>query len=103
MKNIRLIGILITVAVLLLIPFISMQLGADGFKWTARDFIAAAVMLLGAGLAIELVLRKVTTASSRVAWCGGILVVLMLVWGELATGFFEEKLTGRPPAERQNR
>lgn len=103
MKNIRLIGILITVAVLLLIPFVAMQFGVDGVKWTAIDFIAAAVMLLGAGLAIEFVLRKVRTVSSRFALCGGILVVLMLVWGELATGFFEEKLTGRAPAERQNR
>lgn len=103
MKNIRLIGILITVAGLLLIPFVAMQLGVDGVKWTARDFIAAAILLLGAGLTIELVLRKIRTASSRFVLCGVILVVLMLVWGELATGFFEEKITGRVPAEPQNR
>lgn len=103
MKNIRLIGILITVAVLLLVPFIAMQIGVDGVKWTAIDFIAAAIMLLGAGLTIELVLRKVKTAPARIAFCGVILAGLVLIWGELATGFFAEKLTGRRPAERQNR
>lgn len=99
-QNIRLIGIFVAVGCLLLIPFTAMKFTGE-VNWTAMDFIVAAVLLLGAGLAIELVLRMVKTASSRIAFCGVIMAALMLVWGELATGFFREKLTGRPPAERR--
>lgn len=102
MENKRLIGIVVGVACLLLVPFIAMKF-TDEVNWTAIDFVAAAILLLGAGFAIELVLRKFKAAPSRIAFCGIILVGLMLVWGELATGFFREKLTGRPPAERQIR
>ncbi len=100
--NQRLAGIVLTVGALLLIPFVAMKF-TDEVKWTSIDFITAAIMLLGAGLAVELVLRKIKTPPARVAFCGVILAGLMLVWGELATGFFREKLTGKPPAERQIR
>ncbi|MFT3744018.1 MAG: hypothetical protein QM785_06945 [Pyrinomonadaceae bacterium] len=94
MKNIRLIGIFITVGVLLLIPFIAMQLGIEGVKWTAIDFAAAAVMLCGAGIAIEIALRVVKRFEYRIAACVAILLALAVVWAELAVGIIGTPFAG---------
>lgn len=93
MKNKRLIYIVLTVALLLLIPFIAMQFTAE-VMWTLSDFIAAAVLLLGTGLLCELVLRKVTKPSHRIIFCAVILAGLVLVWLELAVGIFGTPFAG---------
>jgi hypothetical protein len=92
-QNIRLIGIFVAVAVLLLIPFIAMKF-TDQVKWTAIDFVAAGVLLLGTGLACELVLRTVTKLHQRLAICAAILLVLFIVWAELAVGLIGTPLAG---------
>ena len=74
MKNKRLIGIVLAVAILLLIPLIA------GFPWTRLDFITAGVLLLGTGLLCELVMRKVKNLKYRIAFCGVILLSLLLIW-----------------------
>jgi hypothetical protein len=71
-KNKRLISILLTVPLLLLIG----------------------VLLLGTGLMCELVLRKVKKIKYRIAICGAILVVLLLIWMELAVGIFGTPFAG---------
>jgi len=81
-KNKRLIGIVLTVALLLLIPLIA------GFPWSRIDFITAGVLLLGTGLMCELVLRKVKKNEYRIALCAAILAALALIWIELAVGLF---------------
>ena len=87
MKYKRLVIILLSVAILLLIPFIAMQFTND-VNWGITDFIAAAVLLLGTGLLCELVLRKVKKTSYRVAICAALLLLLLLTWIELAVGIF---------------
>jgi hypothetical protein len=77
MQNIRLIGIVLAVAFLLLIPLIA------GFPWTRLDFITAGVLLLGTGLLCELVMRKVKNFKYRIALCGAILLSLFLIWIEI--------------------
>ena len=94
MKNIRLIGILSTAAILLLIPFVAMKLGVDGVKWTAIDFIAAAIMLFGAGIAIEIALRVVKRFEYRIAACAAILLALFIIWAELAVGLIGTPFAG---------
>jgi hypothetical protein len=59
MKNKRLIGIVLAVAILLLIPLIA------GFPWFRLDFLTAGVLLLGTGLLCELVMRKVKNSSTE--------------------------------------
>ena len=93
-QNIRLIGIFLVVAVLLLIPFVAMKLGVVGVKWTAIDFIAAAIMLLGAGIGIEIALRVVKKFEYRIAACVAILFALAVVWAELAVGIIGTPLAG---------
>lgn len=93
MKNKRLIGILITVGILLLIPFIAMQF-TNEVAWSLFDFVVAAILLLGTGLLCELVLRKVNKTKHRLIICAIILVLLILTWMELAVGLFGTPFAG---------
>ena len=93
MKNKRLLGILLTVALLLLIPFISMQF-TDEVNWSPLDFLLMGGLLLGTGLLCEFVMRKVQNIEHRFALCGVILVVLFLIWAELAVGIFGTPFAG---------
>ena len=90
----RLTGILLTVAILLLIPFIAMQFTSE-VKWSPPDFLVAAVLLAGTGLLCELVLRKVAKTGYRIALCAALLTALLLVWLELAVGIFGSPLAGQ--------
>jgi Kef-type K+ transport system membrane component KefB len=93
MKNKRLFGIVLTVALLLLIPLIAMQF-TNEVNWTLSDFIVAGVLLLSTGLMCELVMRKVTKTKNRIALCVFILVALLLIWIELAVGIFGTPFAG---------
>ena len=92
--NKRLLGIIIAVGVLLLIPFFAMKLGVEGVDWKIFDFIAAGIMLFGAGFAIEIAFRLITKFEYRIAACIGILIVLAVVWAELAVGLIGTPLAG---------
>jgi hypothetical protein len=86
--NKRFIGILAAAAIMLLIPF------ALRFPWGAFDFIAAGVLLFGAGIALELALRLITKWEYRVAACVAILIAVALLWAELAVGIFRSPIAG---------
>ena len=92
-QNIRLIGIFVAVAALLFAVYAAMWLVGD-MKWSRFDFAAAGVLLLGTGLAIEIVLRVVKKFEYRIAICAAILLALFLVWAELAVGLFGTRFAG---------
>ena len=92
-QNIRLIAIFLTVAALLLVPFIAMKF-TDEVKSTPFDFVVAGVLLLGTGLAIEIVLRIVKQFKYRLAMSAAILFALFLVWAELAVGLIGTRFAG---------
>ena len=94
MKKKRIIGIVITVALLLLISLIAMQL-TDEVNWTLFDFIVAGILLLTTGIMCELVIRKVNKIEHRIAICLAILAALLLIWAELAVGIFGTPLSGQ--------
>ena len=60
----------------------------DEVAWTASDFVAAAILLSGAGLLYGLSARLVRTTGQRVAVGLGVAGLLILVWAELAVGLF---------------
>ena len=93
MRNKRLIGILITVGVLLLIPFVAQQFTGE-VKWSPFDFVVAAVLVLGAGLACEIALRVVKKTQHRIIACAMILMLLFVVWAELAVGLIGTRFAG---------
>jgi hypothetical protein len=92
-QNKRLIGIVLTVAFLLLIPFLAMQFTGE-VNWSSFDFVVAGVLLLGTGLLCELVLRLVKKTEHRLIIVGFILLALLLVWAELAVGVFGTPFAG---------
>ncbi len=92
-QHIRLGIILGVVVVLLLVPMIAMQFTSE-VNWSYFDFVVAGTLLLGTGLACEMVLRKVKLAKYRVAICVAILAILILVWAELAVGIFGTPFAG---------
>ncbi|MBI4548442.1 MAG: hypothetical protein HY707_10700 [Ignavibacteriae bacterium] len=93
-QNKRLIGIVLTVAFLLLIPLIAMQF-TDEVNWTLLDFVVAGALLLGTGLMCELVIRKIKKIQHRVAICVTLLAVLFIIWAELAVGILGTPLSGQ--------
>lgn len=93
-QNHRLMAIIIAVPMLLLIPFIAMMF-SDEVTWTLFDFIAAGILLLGAGLSLEFILRKVKSSKHRIALCIALFMVLFLVWAELAVGIFGTPFGGQ--------
>lgn len=71
----------------LVIPLLAMQV-TDGVNWGFGDFVMAALLLGGAGVALELVMRVLHTPSRRWLAAGGIILALLLIWTELAVGIF---------------
>ena len=75
------------VAATLLAPAIAMQSTGE-VDWTAFDFFAAAGLLIGAGLALELVLWRVRSARARTIIAIAIFAVVLLVWAQGAVNIF---------------
>ena len=93
MNNKRLIIILLTTIIILLITLIAMQF-TDEVMWTLSDFVIAAVLLLSTGLAIDLIIREVKSTKYQIALSLTIIVILFLIWAELAVGILGTPLCG---------
>ena len=91
--NKRLITILLAVPSLLLIPLIAMQFSPE-VNWSLSDFLVMGVLLLGVGLMLEIVLRKVQKKNHRVALIALVLIAFLLIWAELAVGIFGTPFAG---------
>lgn len=97
--NKRFIGMLIGIS-LVMLTFLTFQLtigtGVDGqgLNWKPLDFLIAGLLLFSTGLSVELVLRSVKSFKKRLLICAIILLVLFLVWAELAVGIFGSPFAG---------
>jgi hypothetical protein len=85
--------VLLGTVLILLVPLVAMQF-TDEVNWSPSDFIVMAVLLLGTGLALEFVSRKIKTTTNRVAFSIVLVAVFLLVWAELAVGIFGSPLAG---------
>jgi len=81
------------VAFILAIPLVAMQF-TNQVDWKLFDFVVMGILLSITGLAIELVTRKVTSIHWRVIITLAILLVLFLIWAELAVGIFGTRFAG---------
>jgi len=87
-KNKRLFYILLSIPLLLLIPLIAMQF-TEEVNWSPFDFLAMGLLLLGASLAGEVVVRMIKKTEYRVALLFVIFILLLLIWAELAVGVLD--------------
>ena len=94
MRNKRLLFIIIICILLLLIPLIVMQF-TEEVQWAAMDFLVAGILLLGAGLIFDLILRKITNHRSRVTLILLLILVFILIWLELAVGILGTPISGQ--------
>jgi hypothetical protein len=92
-SKLRIIIILSVTAFILAIPMVAMQF-TNEVVWTLSDFITAGILLLSTGLAIELVIRNLKTGTLRTIVLIVILLVLFLIWVELAVGIFGTPFAG---------
>lgn len=92
-QNKRLNIILLTAVSILLIPLLAMQF-TEQVNWTLSDFVVAGLLLFGTGLMVDLVIRKVSKRTYRIALYTALLIGLLLIWAELAVGVFGSPLAG---------
>ena len=92
-QNKRFIIILLSVGLILLIPFIAMQFTGE-VNWSPFDFVVMGILLLITGLAGELVWRKVNKIKYRIILLFAILGAFLLIWAELAVGIFGTPFAG---------
>jgi hypothetical protein len=72
---------------LLLIPAAGQMFSRD-VSWGLEDFLLAAVLLAGTGIAYVVAARRLQTPRSRILAGGALGAALLLVWAELAVGIF---------------
>ncbi len=92
-QNKRLLVILLSVPFLLLIPFLAMKF-TNEVNWSPSDFLVMGILLIGAGLVCEFVLRIAKKTQHRIILVGAVLFLFFLVWAELAVGIFGTPLAG---------
>jgi len=92
-QNKRLVTILAIAIAILFIPLIAMNLSKD-VNWTLFDFIVVGILLVGTGLTLEFILRKIKTLKHRIIFGIILFVVLFLIWAELSVGIFGTPFAG---------
>jgi hypothetical protein len=75
------------IAAILLLPLIAMQFTRD-VAWTGSDFLAAAVLLAGGGVAYEWAVRTVRRPGRRLIVIMLIAAVVLIIWAQGAVGIF---------------
>lgn len=90
-KSISLVGGI--TALLLLVPFIGMQVSNE-VNWTISDFAIGGIILFTIGLVIAFAFQNIQKRSTRLIAIGILLLILLLLWGELAVGIFGTPLAG---------
>ena len=93
MENKRLKFILLFITFLLFIPLIAMQF-TNEVNWTLFDFVVAGILLFSTGLIFKLVVRKIKNIKYRIVIGVALLIVLLLIWAELAVGISIHPLSG---------
>jgi hypothetical protein len=81
----RLLAWAMSITALLTLPLIAMQFTSE-VSWGVGDFLAAALLLGGAALALELALRRVRDIRARVIIGLAIGLCLVMIWAQLAVG-----------------
>jgi peptidoglycan/LPS O-acetylase OafA/YrhL len=85
--------IVICTVLILIIPLVAMQF-TNEVNWGLFDFIFIGTLLIGTGLAYEILSRKVKTNTQRLVLGIALVGLLLLILAELAIGVFGSPFTG---------
>ncbi len=91
--KIRTLILLISLVLLLLIPFVGMQYSNE-VKWSLNDFIIMGVILLSFGIIINKIIYHVVAFNKRVILISTLIILFLLLWAELAVGLFNSPFAG---------
>ena len=75
-----------TAVVLLVAPFVAMQMHAEGVDWSPADFVVAGAIFAIVGGLLELAVWKIKSGWYRAAVALALLGYLLVVWVNLAVG-----------------
>lgn len=89
----RFIRIFLVIAVFLSIPLIAMQFTEEVY-WEAGDFLVMGLLLAGALFIGDMVIRRIKKKQYKALIYLAILIIFLLIWAELAVGFFGSPLAG---------
>ena len=85
--------LLISLLLLLLIPFVGMQYSNE-VKWSLNDFIIMGVIFLSFGIIINKIIYHVGAFKKRVILISTLIILFFLLWAELAVGLFNSPFAG---------
>ena len=91
--KIRTLILLISLLLLLLMPFVGMQYSNE-VKWSLNDFIIMGVILLSFGIIINKIIYHVVAFNKRVILISTLIILFFLLWAELAVGLFNSPFAG---------
>lgn len=60
----------------------------EGFDWGAEDFVAAALLLSGGCVGLEIARRTISSRTGRILAAGFVITCVLFIWAELAVGVF---------------
>ncbi|TXG76474.1 hypothetical protein E6Q11_04390 [Candidatus Dojkabacteria bacterium] len=91
-KNKNLVRPLMVTLGILLIPIFG-NLFTEGWTWGPLDFLIMGVLIYTTGVLVELANKKIKETNYKLAAIGGIILMLILIWIELATDAVSRFLT----------
>lgn len=71
----------------LLAPLVAMQFSGE-VKWDQADFAAAAALMIGLGVAVELAFRLSPCTRTRAMEIGAAALAVLVIWADAAVGVF---------------
>lgn len=86
--------IIFAVPFVLLVAAVFGNLFVEGWNWSPFDFIIAAALLFGTASFINLVIRSKKSLRYKLMVSAAIILVLAMVWIELAVGIFGSPVAG---------
>nr|WP_297985382.1 hypothetical protein [uncultured Chryseobacterium sp.] len=89
----RSIAIYATALTILAIPLIGMQF-TNEINWSGFDFLIAGILLFTTAFVIDFIMTKVKMESKRFLYIAAAVIVLILLWAELAVGIFGSPFAG---------
>jgi hypothetical protein len=89
----KIVKVLTIALLLLLIPCIGMIVFPSEVKWTIFDFVVA-FMFLSLGVFLISYINRVAKQSVKVIYITLIIIIMALLWMELAVGIFASFLAG---------